>query len=293
MDCQKSDIDNLKEIAIDIRRRIICMAYKASGSHIAPSFSIVEILTALYFGDVLRYFPHDPKDENRDRFILSKGHASAAFYAVLARAGFFSKDLLDSYCQSGTVLGGHPNMHEIPGVEASTGALGHGFSYAIGIALAGKMNKQDYRVFALLGDGECQEGSIWEAALFAAHQRLGKLTAIIDYNKIQAMDRLEKIVTMEPLADKWRAFGWDVTEVDGHDIAALVNTLQPSKELHDLPRLIIAHTIKGKGVSFMENVPIWHYRLPNQQEMEIVCRELKLDMQDLYMDYKYTRSNIK
>lgn len=272
------DYHRLTEIAAEIRRSTMKMAIKAGGSHIAPSFSAVEILTALYFGEVLRYDPQNPQKAERDRFILSKGHASAAFYAVLAKAGYFDEAVLDSYCQAGTILGGHPNMHAIPGVEASTGALGHGFPFAVGIALAGKMDRRDYRVFVLLGDGECQEGSVWEAALFAAHQRLGKLTAIIDYNKLQAMDRLENIVGLEPFAEKWRVFGWDVSEVDGHDPAALIDQLKVVKDSHDSPRLIMAHTIKGKGVSFMENVPIWHFRLPNEQELAIVRRELNLEI---------------
>ena len=278
---QNYDIVTLKDIAADIRRQVMIMACKAGGSHIAPAFSIVEILTALYFGGILQYDPHEPKMKDRDRFILSKGHAGSALYAVLARAGFFDPKWLDSYCQSGTVLGGHPNMHEIPGVEASTGALGHGFPYAMGIALAGKMDRRDYRVFALLGDGECQEGSIWEAALFAAHQRLGNFTAIIDYNKLQAMDRIDKIVGLEPLTDKWRAFGWEVTETDGHDLKALIETLSKDREPDAPPALVIAHTVKGKGLSFMENVPIWHFRLPNPDEMMIVCRELGLDSSEL------------
>ena len=274
---QELDLEILQAMAADIRRQVMVMACKAGGSHIAPAYSIVEILIALYFGNILRYDPEHPKQKDRDRFILSKGHAGAALYAILARAGFFDGTLLDTYCQAGTILGGHPNMHEIPGVEASTGALGHGFPYAMGIALAGKMDRQDYRVFALLGDGECQEGSIWEAALFAGHHRLGGLTAIIDYNKLQAMDRIEEIVGLEPFAPKWRAFGWEVAEVDGHNLESLTRILRPVRDINAPPLLVIAHTIKGKGISFMENIPIWHFRLPNEQEMEIARRELQLD----------------
>jgi transketolase len=272
------DLTKLNEIAQELRRDIMRMACKAGGSHIASAFSIVEILTALYFGGVLHYDPQNPFMAGRDRFILSKGHAGSALYATLAKAGFISETLLDSYCQAGTILGGHPRMDDIPGVEATTGALGHGFPFAVGIALAGKMDNRNYRVFSLMGDGECQEGTIWEAALFAGHHRLSQLTAIIDYNKIQAMDRLDTIVMLEPFADKWRAFGWEVSEVDGHDISELIVQLRKEKQAGTPPQLIIAHTIKGKGVSFMEGVPIWHYRLPNPEEMEIVCRELNFKL---------------
>ncbi|MFZ5644536.1 MAG: transketolase [Bacillota bacterium] len=267
---------SLPEIAKELRRKIFRMILQGGGGHIGGSFSIVEILTALYFGGVMRYDHRNPDLPERDRFILSKGHASAALYAVLAQAGFFEENLLDTFVQPGSTLGGHPNVHEVTGVEASTGALGHGLSYAAGVALAGKLDQKDYRVFVLLGDGECQEGSVWEAALFAAHQRLGNLTAIVDYNKLQAMDRLDNIIQMEPLADKWSAFGWEVTEVDGHNIYALADILGQDVVEDGPPRLIIAHTLKGKGVSFMENAPLWHYRLPNQEEMRIVIEELGL-----------------
>ncbi len=271
----------LNGIAKELRKKIFKMIYKAGGGHISPALSIVEILTALYFGGFMRYNPANPKWEDRDRFILSKGHASAALYAVLAQSGFFAEHLLDTFCQPGTVLGGHPTMHEIPGVEASTGALGHGFGFAAGIALAGKMDKKDYKVFALIGDGECQEGSIWETALFASQQKLGNFTAILDYNKLQAMDRLENIVSIEPLAKKWHDFGWDVWEVDGHDLKALIDIIGQNRDSDSPPRMIVAHTIKGKGISFMENVPIWHYRLPNEEELKVVLKELEIEAQEL------------
>lgn len=275
----EQNIIALNKIAKDLRGIVIRMACRANGAHIAPAFSAMEILTALYFGGVLKYDAGNPGLPLRDRFIMSKGHASAALYAVLACAGFFDEKLLDTFCQPGSVLGGHPKMHEIPGVEATTGALGHGLLFAAGIALAGKIDKKDYSVYALLGDGECQEGSIWEAALFASHQKLGRLTAIVDYNKLQAMDRLENIIGMEPFADKWRVFGWDVEEVDGHDIAALISVLNKTKDFDAPPRLVLAHTIKGKGLSFMENQPIWHFRMPNEDEMKIVIEELGLPEQ--------------
>jgi transketolase len=265
--------DELQVIAKELRKKIIKMICRGGGGHIAPAFSVVEILVALYFG-VMRYDPGCPDWPERDRLILSKGHASAALYAVLAQAGFFQESLLDTFCRPGSILGGHPDMHKVPGVEASTGALGHGFPFAVGIALAGKMDQKDYRVFAILGDGECQEGTVWEAALFASHHRLGRLTTIVDYNKLQAMDRLDGIVKVEPFAEKWRAFGWDVFEVDGHDVSVLISVLGKGSNIDAPPRLVLAHTVKGKGVSFMENAPLWHYRLPNEEEMNIVRKEL-------------------
>jgi len=273
------DIEYMKNLARQMRRDIFRMAYKAGGGHIAPAFSIVEILTAVYMSGVLRHDPQRPDDPRRDRFILSKGHASAALYAVLAQAGYLERDQLDSFCQEGSILGGHPNMLEIPGVEASTGALGHGLGFATGIALAGKLDREDYQVYVVIGDGECQEGSIWEAALFASSQNLSNLTVILDYNKLQAMDTLDNIIRMEPFAEKWKGFGWEVREVDGHDIAALLEALEPNES--QAPRIIIAHTIKGKGVSFMEGVPIWHFRLPDDEELKIVLRDLEMDMQEL------------
>ena len=249
---------------------------EGGGGHIPACLSIVEILTVLYH-QLLRIDPDNPKEADRDRFILSKGHASVALYAVLADKGFISFEELATYGHPGTVLGGHPDMYKVSGVEASTGALGHGFGFGVGMALAGKMDAKDYRVFTLLGDGECQEGSVWEAAMFAPQHKLDNLIAIIDYNKLQALDKLENIVSLEPLADKWTAFGWEVREVDGHDVTALLNVFQAVPFESGKPSLIIAHTTKGKGISFMENVPIWHYRLPDTEEMKIACAELGLD----------------
>lgn len=267
---------NLQEKAKELRKVILKTICKGGGGHIPASLSITEILAVLYY-NILRIDPKKPKDPKRDRFILSKGHAGVALYAVLANRGFFNRSHLETFGKRGTILGGHPDMYRVPGIEASTGALGHGFPFGIGVALAGKMDKKKYRVFVLLGDGECQEGSIWEAALFAPQHKLDNLVAIIDYNKHQAMDRLDKIVSMEPLADKWRAFGWEVREVDGHDINKLNDIFESVPFASGKPSLVIAHTIKGKGISFMENAPIWHYRLPNEEETKIICGELNLD----------------
>jgi transketolase len=268
--------DVLVKKANETRKTILRAICRAGGGHMPASFSIVEILTVLYNG-VLNVSASKKDDPDRDRFILSKGHAGVALYAVLADKGFFDKKLIDAFGSRGSILGGHPDMHKVPGVEASTGALGHGFPFGVGIALGGKLDCKGYRVFVILGDGECQEGSVWEAAMFAPQHKLDNLAVIIDYNKLQAMDRLDNIVALEPLADKWRAFGWSVREVDGHDIGALKEIFGSLPFEHGKPSLIVAHTVKGKGVSFMENVPIWHFRLPNESERKTACEELGVE----------------
>jgi len=273
---KKEDIQRLRDLAKNIRKSIFMCICNGGGGHIPASLSIVEILTVIY-GRILNINHNNPRDPDRDRFILSKGHGCVALYAVLAEKGFFPKRLLNQFGRKGSILGGHPDMHMIPGVEASTGALGHGFSFGAGMALAGKIDKRDYRVFVLLGDGECQEGSIWEAAMFAPQHKLDNLIAIIDYNKLQAMGPLDEIVSLEPFKEKWKAFGWETAEVDGHDIINLDKVFKKVPFVKDKPSLIIAHTVKGKGVSFMENSPIWHYRLPKSDEMKLACEELKID----------------
>jgi len=266
----------LKEQAARYRRQIVSCICRTPGGHLGAALSVIDLLTVLYHR-VLRVDPASPSDPDRDRFILSKGHAAIALYCVLAERGFFPREILDSFGCRGTILGGHPDMLKVPGVEASTGALGHGLPFAVGSALAGRMDGKNYRVYALLGDGECQEGSVWEAALFAPCHRLDNLTVIIDYNKMQAMDHLDNIVSLEPLARKWESFGWEVREVDGHDLGALCELFGNLPGGTGKPALIIAHTVKGKGVSFMEGKPIWHYRLPDDDEREILCRELGID----------------
>ena len=272
---RKTDTDKLQKVAKDVRKNIFKTICSGGGGHIPASLSIVEILVFLY-DSILNVDPVDPKREDRDRFILSKGHACVALYSILAEKGFFPKAELDKFGKKDSILGGHPDMHKVPGVEASTGSLGHGLPFGIGMALAGKMDKKDYRVFVLLGDGECQEGSIWEAAMFAPQNKLDNLVVIIDHNKIQAMDYLDKIVSVGPMADKWRTFGWEVREVDGHSFAALDKTFSHIPFVKDKSSMVIAHTTKGKGISFMENSPIWHYRFPNKEELKIACRELDL-----------------
>lgn len=272
-------MDGIAETAKDIRKKIYQIAHHAGGGHMGAAFSMADIISVLYFDDVLKYDAGDPAWEDRDKFILSKGHASYALYAALAKAGYFPEEKLRHVGQPGSEFGGHPKMHDIPGVEASTGALGHGLSFAIGIAYANKVDKKKSHVYVVLGDGECQEGSVWEGALSAPTLELDNMTVIVDHNKLQAMDNLENIVHMKPFADKWRAFGWNVVEIDGHDYDEIKKALL---ERHKgKPTLVIANTVKGKGVSFMENVPIWHFRMPNEQELPVLMEELGLTKEDL------------
>lgn len=274
-----ADINTIEGIAKDIRKKIYQIAHYAGGGHIAAAFSMADIISVLYFDDVLKYDASNPEWEDRDKFILSKGHAGYALYAVLAKAGYFPEEELWQVGQPGSKFGGHPKLHDIAGVEASTGALGHGLSFAIGIAYANKVDKKDSHVYVVLGDGECQEGSIWEGALSAPTLELDNLTVVIDHNKLQAMDDLENIVRMKPFADKWKAFGWNVLEIDGHNYAEIRAALLTRQA--GVPTLVIAHTVKGKGVSFMENAPIWHYRMPNEEELPVLMKELGLAEPDL------------
>ena len=278
-------MEKIEEIAKDIRKTIYKIAHYAGGGHMGASFSMADIISVLYFDNVLRYDASNPDWEDRDKFILSKGHACYALYAALAKAGYFSKEELWHVGKPGSKLGGHPKLHDIPGVEASTGALGHGLSFAIGIAYANKMDCKDSHVYVVLGDGECQEGSIWEGALSAPTLELDNMTVVVDYNKLQAMDELENIVHMKPFADKWKAFGWNVVEIDGHNYAEIKEALLERQERK--PTLVVADTIKGKGVSFMENVPIWHYRMPNEEELPVLFRDLGFtqeEQRELYLN---------
>jgi len=260
-----------------VRNQVLEMAVKAGAGHIAPSFSCIDILVALYYGGVLRLGSKNPKWVNRDRFILSKGHAAVALYVVLADLGFFPVSELMTFAQNGSRLGAHAE-DTIPGVEASTGSLGHGLSIAAGIALSAKMDKKKYRCFVLLGDGESHEGSVWEAAMFAAYHRLNNLIAIVDYNGLSATDFFKNYLEIEPLKKKWEAFGWEVVVADGHSFKELLRVFNNQRlRSSDKPLVVIALTTKGKGVSFMENKPIWHYRIPAGEELEIARRELLSD----------------
>lgn len=272
---------DIEEISKSLRKKIYQIAHFAGGGHMGAAFSMADIISVLYFDDVLKYRANEPDWIDRDKFILSKGHACYALYAALEMAGYFPEEELWNVGKCGSKFGGHPKMHEIPGVEASTGALGHGLSFAIGIAYANKVDKKDNHVYVVLGDGECQEGSIWEGALSAPTLELDNLTVVVDHNKLQAMDDLEHIVHMKPFAEKWKAFGWNVVEIDGHDYAQIKNALL-IRASHQ-PTLVIANTIKGKGVSFMEGVPIWHYRMPNEVELPVLMKDLGLTEKDLQM----------
>lgn len=268
--------DELREFARRIRVHVLRMTHRSRSSHVGSGLSIADILAVLY-GTALRVDPRQPTWDRRDRFILSKGHAAAALYAALADRGFFPIDWLETYCQNGSPLLGHISSGQVPGVEASTGSLGHGLAIAAGMALGGKRDGSSHRVFALLSDGECDEGSTWEAALFAGHHRLDNLVAIVDYNKIQSLGRVSEVLELEPLIEKWRSFGWTPLEVDGHAIQALSEALQRVPFQPGRPSCLIAHTVKGKGVSFMEDQLLWHYRSPNAEELHRALQELGVE----------------
>lgn len=263
-----------RAFAARLRRSVLHMTHKAKASHIGTSFSMADLLAMLYGGGVLRVDPSRPDWPDRDRFLLSKGHGAAGVYAALAEAGFFPKDWLDRYCEDGSPLAGHIH-HEVPGVEVSSGSLGHGLSIACGMALAGKADSRPYRVFALLSDGECDEGSIWEAVLFAPHHRLDNLVAIVDHNKIQSFGTVKEVLDLEPFAEKWRAFRWAVREVDGHDHEQIAKTLRSVPFEVGRPSAVIAHTIKGKGVSFMENKLLWHYKSVDAAQLAEALADLE------------------
>jgi len=250
------------------------MVHRANASHIGTCLSIADLLAVLY-GRVLRIEASRPDWPERDRFILSKGHGAAILYAVLAERGFFPKDWLETYCQDGTKLAGHITHHGVPGVEVSTGSLGHGLSVGCGIALAGKRAGKAFRVFVMLSDGELDEGSNWEAILFAPKHRLDNLVAIVDYNKIKSFGNVKEVLDLEPLTDKWRAFRWGVREIDGHDYQQIQSALTHVPFEPGRPSVIIAHTVKGKGVSFMENQLAWHYKSPNAEELERALAEVE------------------
>lgn len=270
-----TDIRQLESIARCIRGMVVEMSHKAGTSHLGSSLSCVDLLVAAYWG-ALDIDPQNPGDPSRDRFILSKGHAATALYATLAYRGFFSIDLLDSYAKPGACLLEHPVYGSAPGIEATTGSLGHGLSLSLGMALAGRIQGRFYRVIVVMSDGECEEGSVWEAALLAPVHKLDNVAIIIDYNKWQATGRSNDIMALDPLKQKWEAFGWSAYEVDGHDLAALTGVLQNVPDGSGKPVAIVAHTVKGKGVSFMEDDNNWHYRIPNLDELNRAKRELGL-----------------
>jgi transketolase len=274
-DSQVADAELSGSVALArrLRRHAVGMTQRSGASHLGSVLSIADILAVLY-GGVLRVDPKRPQWPQRDRFVLSKGHAAAGLYAVLAERGFLPLEQLEHYYQNGSPLTGHTS-DAVPGVEVSTGSLGHGFPLAAGMAYAAKLDAKDHRVLALLSDGECDEGATWEAALFAAHHRLDNLVAVIDYNKIQSLRPVSETLGLEPFADKWSSFGWAVREVDGHDHPALLRSFSEIPFEEDRPSCLIAHTVKGKGVSFMENTVLWHYRAPQGEEFRLALRELE------------------
>jgi transketolase len=268
--------DALRHAANEMRIDIVKMIAEAGSGHPGGSLSCADILTALYFGGVMNHDPAAPDDPARDRFILCKGHAAPALYAALAQAGYFPREELATLRKLGSKLQGHPDMHLVPGVEASTGSLGQGLSIASGIACGLRIDGNPARVFALLGDGECEEGQVWEAAMFAAHEKLGSLIAIVDANGLQIDGPVTDVVQTGTLAAKFEAFGWDVHHVDGHDIDALVDLLGSLKaQGGDVPHVVIARTVKGKGVSFMENQVGWHGKAPNADQLKEALSELE------------------
>lgn len=272
MDIQK--VDTLAKLATAIRRRDLQMIYDAKIGHIGGDFSAIDILVTLYFS-VLHIDPHAPTAPDRDRFILSKGHSAGALYTTLAHAGFFPLEELKTFAQPLSRLNGHPDRNKVPGVETNTGPLGHGFPVAVGSALAAKLTNAHWRVFVLTGDGELQEGSNWEAAMSAAHFQLDNLTVIVDRNRLQQGDSTEHTMHLDPLPDKFRAFGWSVQEVPGHDYAVLLDTFARVPFEEGKPNCIIANTHKGKGVSFMQDKVGWHHRVPNAEELATALKELE------------------
>ncbi|MEW5898068.1 MAG: transketolase [Bacillota bacterium] len=273
---EQEKIARLEDKARQIRAHIIKMTAAAGSGHPGGSLSAADIVTALYF-HLLRIDPQNPAWPDRDRFILSKGHAAPLLYAALAERGFFPVEELLTLRKLGSRLQGHPDMKSLPGVEVSTGSLGQGLSAGNGMALAAKLDGRDYRVFVLLGDGEIQEGMVWEAAMAAAHYRLDNVTAFLDYNGLQIDGPITEVMSPEPVADKWRAFGWDVQEIDGHDIGQIIKAVEAARQVKGKPQMIVAKTCKGKGVSFMENQVDWHGTAPKPEQAEKALAELRCE----------------
>ena len=269
-----SKIELLESLANKVRNHALDMTSRGGSSHIASVFSIADLLACLY-GELLNVNPQNIDDINRDRFILSKGHAGAGVYATLAECGFFNIEVLATHYQDGSNLSGHVSHKNIPGVELSTGSLGHGLSVGVGLALSAKMDERENKIVVLLSDGECDEGSNWEAIMFASHHKLNNIICIIDYNKIQSLDLVSNTVNLEPFKDKWVSFGWNVLEVDGHSIKSIIENYNTAVQSETKPTCLIAHTIKGKGVSFFENQVLWHYRTARGEEYTAAKKELK------------------
>ena len=272
----KPDVRDPKTLAWLIRRNGLEMTHLSRGSHIGSVFSVAEIIAVLY-ASVLNVDPKEPKKPDRDRLILSKGHAGSAVYAALAETGFFPVEQLKTHYANGSILSGHVSHKGVPGVEVSTGSLGHGLGVGVGMALGAKMDGAQWRTYVVLGDGECDEGSVWEAALQAAQYKLDRLIAVIDYNHMQSLATVDETLRLEPFEQKWKDFGWNALSVDGHDTDALQKAFDWAKENAGSrkPSVILAHTVKGKGVSFMENNILWHYRTPQGEEYDAALKELE------------------
>ena len=269
-------VAKLNRIALKLRRNILIMTTKAGSGHPGGSLSSADIVTALYFHQ-LRHDPQNPKWEDRDRFVLSKGHSCPVLYAALAQSDYFPEDTLWTLRKMGSILQGHPDMNKTPGLEASSGNLGQGLSIALGMALAVRIDRKKYHVFALLGDGETDEGQIWEAAMAAAHYKVDNLSAILDLNGIQLDGLTKDIMSLEPVADKWRAFGWHVIEIDGHNMREILDALDTAEHVKYMPTMVVAHTIKGKGVSFMEGQVKFHGTALTEEQLAAALQELQLE----------------
>ena len=263
-----------------LRKKIFITGYKGGMAHLASCYSSLEMIYALYLKDIMRYDPKNPKWENRDRFILSKGHAGLALYAVLVKAGLIEEQVYDTYLKENSLIGGEPCMRDSAWIEATTGSLGHGLSMGLGMAMALKMNHSQARVYVMLGDGECEEGTVWEAVMTAPAFGLDNLIAILDCNEIQKMDFVEKTIGKARWKQKWESFGWEVKETDGHDMEAFKKVIEEPVNSGQ-PRLVIAHTVKGKGVSIMENNPKWHFKLPGRKELKVFKEELGISDYEL------------
>ena len=276
----KANIEELEKISKEIRKDIIEEVYSAKSGHPGGALSIADILSVLYFYE-MNINPEKPQDENRDRFILSKGHASPALYAVLAEKGYFPKEDLKKFRKLGSYLQGHPDMKHIPGVDMSTGSLGQGLSVANGIAMMSKLDKKGIRVYCLVGDGEIEEGQIWEAAMSAAQYKLDNLCLIVDNNNLQIDGTIEEVMNSEPIAEKFKSFGFTVMNIDGHDYEEIINAFEVAREIKGKPTVIIAKTIKGKGVDFMENQASWHGKAPNDEEYKKAIEQLNKNNIDI------------
>lgn len=274
-------IEKISDKARLLRADVIRMTYQAGSGHPGGSLSAADILATLYFHH-LKHDPKNPKWEERDRFILSKGHAAPILYAALAESGYFNRNILKTLRKLGSILQGHPDMRKVPGVEISTGSLGHGFSAALGFALAARIDRKDHNIYVMIGDGECQEGEIWESAMFAAHYKLDNLVGILDYNRLQIDGHINEVLSLGNLRDKWNAFGWATFEIDGHNIEQIISALDEAKEIKGLPSMIIANTTKGKDVGFMEDVADFHGKAPSKEEAEKALKEMGFKVDDLW-----------